>query len=129
MGRWRDERHFADVVIPARDSEQTKIMQGKEDQVSTEERNPEMKLAQPVVQHPPRDLGVPMIDRPQYNQDWRHAHHHMEMRDDEHGIRKRDIHDNVAEEETSEPAVHERDDEAESEQHRDREMNVTAPQG
>src|SRR5439155_26097637 len=36
MGRWRDERHFADIVIPARDSEQPKIVHGKEDQVGTE---------------------------------------------------------------------------------------------
>src|SRR5437762_12731232 len=104
-------------------------MHGKEDQVGTEERHPEMKLAQPVVQHPPRDLGVPMIDRAQHNHDWRHAHHHMEMRDDEHGIRKRDIHDNVAEEEASEAAVHERDDKAEREQHWNGEMNVTALKG
>src|SRR5258708_1419676 len=107
MGRWRDERHFADVVIPTRNSEQPDIMHGKEDQVGTEERTPEMELAELVVQHPPRALGVPMIDPPQHNQYWRHAHPHMEMRDDEHSIRKRDIPDNVAEEEAGEPAVHE----------------------
>ena len=44
-----------------------------------------------------------MIDRAQHDHDGRHAHHHVEMRDDEHGIRKRDIHDDVAEEEAGEP--------------------------
>src|SRR3979411_962416 len=116
-------------MVPARNSEQPKIMHGEEDQVGTEERNPEMKLAQPVVQHSSRDLGVPMIDRAQHNHDWRHAHHHMEMRDDKHGIRKRDVDDDVAEEKAGEPAVHERDDEAEGEQHRGGEMNVAAPKG
>src|ERR1700676_2298108 len=80
MGRWRDERHFANVVIAAWDSEQPKIMHGKEDQVGPDKGTPEMTFAESVVEHPPRDFGVPMIDRPQDNHDWRHTHHHMEMR-------------------------------------------------
>ena len=62
-------------------------MHGEEDQIGAEERDPEMKLAQRVVEHPSRYLGVPMLDRAQHDHDWRNAHHHMEMRDDEHGIR------------------------------------------
>src|SRR5437773_10480394 len=104
-------------------------MHGEENQVGTEERNPEVKLAQPVVEHPSRYLGVPMIDRAQHNHDWRHAHYHVEMGDDEHGIREGHIHDDVAEEQAGEPAIDERDDEAKGEQHRDGEMNVAAPQG
>ena len=41
---------------------------------------------------------------------------------------KRNIHDDVAEEQACQPAIHERDDEGEGEQHRDRQVNVAAPQ-
>src|SRR6201999_2194036 len=122
-----DERRFAEFVVAPGNAEQPEIVHGEEDHVGTEEGDPEMKLPEYIVRHPPGDLGVPMIDRSHHNEDGRYPHHHVEMRDDEHGIGKRDVHDNVAEEETCEPAVDKGDDEGESEQHRRRQMNVAAP--
>src|SRR5258705_5228609 len=98
----RDEGRFANVVIPPRNSLQTEVMHGKEDQIGAEERNPEMELAERVVEHPSRYLGVPMIDLAQYDYDGLNAHHHMEMSDDEHGIQKGHIHDAVAEQKSGE---------------------------
>ena len=70
-----------------------------------------------------------MVDRAENHEDGRHAHHHVEMGDDEHGVRQRNIDDDIAEEQARQAAVHEGDDEGEGEQHRDREMDVAAPQG
>ena len=70
-----------------------------------------------------------MIDRAEDDHDRRHAHHHVEVGDDEHRVRERDVDDHIAEEQAGQPAVDEGDDEAEREQHRDGEMDVAAPQG
>ena len=52
----------------------------------------------------------------------------MEMRDDEHRVRQRNVDDHIAEEEAGQPAIDEGDDEAERKQHGDGEMDVAAPQ-
>ncbi len=52
----------------------------------------------------------------------------MEVRDDEIGIRQRDIDADVAEEQSGQPADQEGADEADREQHRHREVDVAAPQ-
>src|SRR5919106_418931 len=70
-----------------------------------------------------------MVDRAEDHQDRRHTHHHVKVGDDEHGVRKRNIHDGIAEEQAGDPPVDERDNEPEGEQHRNREVDVTAPQG
>ena len=44
------------------------------------------------------------------------------------GVGQRNVHADIAEEQAGEPAIDEREDEADGEQHRDREMDVAAPQ-
>ena len=69
-----------------------------------------------------------MVDRPEDDEDGRHAHHHMEVGDHEHGVRKRNVHDDVAEEQAGDAAVHECEDEGDGKQHRQREVDVAPPQ-
>src|SRR3546814_1536095 len=60
------------------------IVHGEENRIGAEERDPEVKLAQRIVQHSPGDLGVPVVDRPEDHQNRRNAHDHVEMGDNEH---------------------------------------------
>ncbi len=56
------------------------------DGIGAEERHPEMPLAECLVVHLAGDLRKPVIDRAEHDEDRRHAHDHVEMRDDEIGI-------------------------------------------
>ena len=96
--------------------------------VSAEEGHPEMPLAECLVVHLARDFGKPVIDGPEHNQDWRHAHHHVEMCDDEVGIGQRQVDRDVTQEQTRQAAMNEREHEADREQHRHPEVNVALPQ-
>src|SRR5947208_17041875 len=64
----------------------------------SEERDPEVKLAERLVQHSPGDLRVPVVDRTENHENGRHAHHHVKVGDNKHGVGQRNIHDWVAEE-------------------------------
>ena len=57
-----------------------------------------MELAHRLVQHAPGHLRVPVVDRAEDHQDRRHAHHHVEVGDHEHGVRQRYVDDHIAEE-------------------------------
>ena len=103
-------------------------MHGQVDRISSEECQPEMDPAQGVIQHAAGDLGVPVVDRPEHHQDRRHAHDHMEVGDDKVGGRQGYVHRYVAQEQARQAPVDEREDEPDGKQHRDGEMNVTAPQ-
>ena len=81
-------------------------------------------LAERLVEHAAGDLRVPVIDRAEHHQDRRHAHHHVEVRDDEVRARQRHVDRDVAEEQAGQAAVDEREDEADREQHRHRQMDV-----
>ena len=50
------------------------------------------------------------------------------MRHDEHRVRQRQVHHHVAQEQAGQAAVDEGEDEGDGEQHRDREVDVAAPQ-
>ena len=82
-----------------------------------------------LVQHPAGDIRIPVIDRAKDYHQRRHAHHHMEMRHHEHGIRKRHVHHHIAQKQAGQPAIHKGDDKGERKQHRDRQMDVSPPQG
>ena len=103
-------------------------MHGQVDRISSEECQPEMDPAQGVIQHAAGDLGVPVVDRPEHHQDRRHAHDHMEVGDDKVGGRQRDVDRYIAQEQARQAPVDEREDEPDGKQHRNGEMNVTAPQ-
>src|SRR5260370_14619 len=107
---------------------QAYIVDGEVNRIGPEERDPEVKLAAHLVQHSPGDLRVPVVDRTENHENGRHAHHHVKVGDNKHGVGQRNIHDWVAEEQPGQSPVHKRDDEGEGEQHRDREVNVAAPQ-
>ena len=70
-----------------------------------------------------------MIDAAENDQNRRYAHHHMEVGDDEHGVGQRNVDDGIAEEQAGQAAIQKRDDEADGEQHRRCQVDVTAPQG
>src|SRR5207245_2547790 len=127
-GRLRNESHIAHLEIPARHTQQAYIVHGEVHSIRPEERDPEVKLAERLVQPPPGDLRVPVIDHTENHENGRHAHHHVKVGDNKHGVGQRNIHDWVAEEQPCQSPVYKRDDEGEGEQHRDREVNVAAPQ-
>ena len=84
-------------------------------------------LADGVVEHPPGDLGIPVVDAAEDDEDRRDAHHHVEVGDHEVGVRQGHVDDHVAEEQSGEPADHEGEHEGDGEQHRYREADVGAP--
>ncbi|MNT46759.1 hypothetical protein D3C72_1834280 [compost metagenome] len=102
-------------------------MHREEDEVSADEGDPEVKLAHRLVEHPAGDLRIPVVDGTEDDEDGCDTHDHVKMRNDEHGVGKRHVDDDVAEEEAGEPAIDEGDDEAERKQHRQVEVNVAAP--
>src|SRR6516225_6847792 len=127
-GRLRNESRFAELEIPTRHTQQAQIVHGKVDRVGPEERDPEVKLAERLVQHSPGDLRVPMVDPTENYKNGRYAHTYVKVSDDEHGVGQWNVDDNVAEEQPCQSTVHKRDDEGEGEQHRDRQVDVAAPQ-
>ena len=60
---WRDEGRFAQLVIAARHAEQPEIVHREEDRIGAEEGDPEVELAERLVEHSAGDLRIPMIDR------------------------------------------------------------------
>lgn len=77
MCRLRNELIAVEVVIAARHAEDAKVVHGEEDGMGADEGDPEMQLAQHIVQHAASDLRIPVIDAAENNQQRRHAHHHM----------------------------------------------------
>ena len=51
------------LVVAARHAHQAQIVHREEDRVGPEERDPEVELAERLVQHAPGDLRIPMVDR------------------------------------------------------------------
>src|SRR3546814_7878387 len=98
MRRGRDEARLAQLEIAARDAQDAEIAHRQEDGVDAEESDPEMELAERLVPHPPGDLRIPVVDGAEDDEDRRHAHHHVEMADDEEGVGKRHVDDDIAEE-------------------------------
>ena len=129
MGGCRDEGRFADVVIAARHAQKTEIVHGEEDRIGPEERDPEVESSKRLIEHSSGDFGIPMIYPAKHGHNRRNAHHHVKVRDNEHRVGQRYVHNHVAEKQSGQAAVHERDDEREGKQHRDGEMNVATPQG
>ena len=66
--RLRDERHVAELVVAARHADQAEIVHREEDQVGAEEGDPEVELAQRLVEHAAGDLRIPVIDRAEDHQ-------------------------------------------------------------
>src|SRR5262249_20259256 len=104
------------------------IVHWKINHIGAKKGDPKMQLAELLVHHSACDLGKPMIDAAKHNENWRNSHHHMEVSHNEHRRRKRHIDDDIAEEQARDPAIDERDEESNSEQHRDCEVDVPAPQ-
>ena len=119
---------LAELEIAARHADETDVVHREEDRVGADEGDPEVEPAHGLVEHPAGDLRVPVVDGAEDDQDRRHPHHHVEVRDDEHGVAERHVDDDVAEEEPGQPAVEEGDDEGEREQHRDGQVDVAAPE-
>src|SRR5438034_10539581 len=72
-GRLRNESHIAHLEIPARHTQQAYIVHGEVNRIGPEERDPEVKLAEHLVQHSPGDLRVPVVDRTENHENARHA--------------------------------------------------------
>ena len=115
-------------IVAPRHPQKAQIVHREIDQIRSDECKPEMDLAEPVVPHPSGDLGIPVIDSPKNHQNRRNAHHHMKMRDDEICAGQRNVHADVAEKQSGQPAIYEREDETDGKQHRHREVDIAAPQ-
>ena len=115
-------------IIPARHAQEAQVMHWVVDGIGPEEGDPEVKLAHRIVQHASGNLGVPVVDRAEDNQDRRHRHHHMEVGNHEHGARERNVHRHITQEKAGQAAVDKGEDEADGKEHRDGEVDVTPPQ-
>ena len=73
------------------------------------------------------DFREPVIDSRKHNQHRRHTHDHVEVGDDEVGIRQRHINGHVTQEQTGEATVNKREDKTNREQHRNPQVNVALP--
>ena len=62
-------------------------MHGKVDGVGAEEGDPEVQFTQALIHHSPGYFRVPMVDSAEHHQDRRDAHDHVEVGDDEIGVR------------------------------------------
>ena len=71
-------------------------MHRKVDHIGTEERNPEVDLADLVIQHLAGEFWIPVVDAAKDCQDWRNTHDHVEVRNYEIGIRQWNVDDHVA---------------------------------
>ena len=89
---------------------------------------PKVKFTESLVQHTPRDLGVPVIHRTKDCKNRRHRHHHMEMGDYKVGIGQRHIHNHVAQKDTSQTTIDKRKHKSDGKQHRHRQANIATPQ-
>ncbi len=116
------------VVVAPRHAEHAQIVHREVDQVGADEGHPEVEAPEPLVEHAPGDAGEPMRDAAEHHQQRRHAHHHVEVRDDEIGARQGNVDADIAEEQPGQPAGQEGQDEGQREQHRHRQVNVAAPQ-
>src|SRR5438128_2124341 len=99
--------------VPPGSTQQAYIVHREVNRIGPEEREPEVKLAEHLVQHSPGDLRVPVVDRTENHENGRHAHHHVKVGDNKHGVGQRNIHDWVAEEQPGQSPVPKRDDEGE----------------
>jgi hypothetical protein len=81
-----NECRLAEFRVTPGHTDQPDIVHGEEDQVGADEGDPEMELAHRLVEHPPGDFRVPVVDRTEDHHDRRHAHDHVEMRHDKHGV-------------------------------------------
>ena len=69
-----------------------------------------------------------MIDRTTHHHDRCYRHHHMKMCDHKQSIRKRHTHRSVSKEQPSHSAVNKEQQKGDRKQHRDRQMNIAAPE-
>ena len=104
-------------------------MHGQVDGIGAQQRQPEVRLAQRLVEHAPGDLGEPVVDRGEHHQHRGNAHDHVEVRNHEIGIGERQVHRDVAQEQPGQAAVDEGEDEPDRKQHGHPEVDVAPPQG
>ena len=77
----RDEGRLAELDVATRHADETDVVHREEDRVGAEEGDPEVEPAHGLVEHPAGDLRVPVVDGAEDDQDRRHPHHHVEVRD------------------------------------------------
>src|SRR6185503_6797852 len=122
--RVRNERSVSIFVVTPRHSEQAEIVHREIDQIGADERKPEVYLSEPIVPHPTRDFGIPVIDGAEDHKNWRYSHHHMEVGDDKVGSGEGHVDTDIAEEQSRQSSIYEREDERDCEQHRHGEVDV-----
>ena len=66
-----------------------------------------MQLSEAGVEHLTGHFREPVVDCAKHNQNRRHAHHHMEMRDHKIGVRQRQINHHIAQEQAGQSAMDE----------------------
>jgi hypothetical protein len=67
------------------------IMHGEEDQVNSDNGDPEMPVSQLFVHHPAKHLGEPMVNARHHTEKRRTAHYQVEMGDHEIGVVQLDV--------------------------------------
>ena len=114
-------------VHPPRHAVEPDEVHREEGQVEADEHQPEVQLAEPLVQHPAEHLGPPVVGAGGQAEDAAAEQHVMEVGDHEVGVgllqvgRRRGVHD------ARQAADDEHGDEADGEQHRRPKLQRSAP--
>src|SRR5713226_7264658 len=97
-----DERRItADVA------HQPEVMERHENAIGTDKGEPEMKLAQSFVHHAAGHFAEPEVRASKDAENGRHAHHHVEMADDEIGGVQHDVDGRLRQEKATDSSAHE----------------------
>ena len=97
---------------------QAQEVHGHEDAVDADEGEPEVDLAERLVQHPAEHLREPEVRGREDAEDRRHAHDQVEVRDHEVRVVQVQVERGLRQEEARQAAGDEQRHEAEREQHR-----------
>ena len=74
------------VGVPARHALDTEPVLHQERGVEADEQQPEVQLAEPLVEHPARQLRPPEVEPGEHREDHGAEHHVVEVRDHEVGV-------------------------------------------
>ena len=104
-------------------------MLDEEGDVESDEEQPEVDLAQRLVQHPAGQLGPPEVEAGEHRKDHRAEHHVMEVRDHEVRVRNREVQRRAGQHNAGEATEQEGRQEADSPEHGRSHGDIAAPHG
>ncbi len=116
-------------VDPAWHAEHTGKVLWDEREVEPDEEQPEVPLAQPLVQHPAGHLGEPVVERGEHGEDETTDQDEVKVRDHEVGLGELPVERHDRQHHARNPGAQELQQKRNAEQHRSRHPDPAAPHG